>query len=285
MNLNSRIVWLLMMIIFGIGASAHQASARGIIQAPMPTYPCPSGSVNMVGSDDHLICSTSFDSDSTGVMLIGAGATYEPGIASTAFGAFSNAYVVVPGIYTDRIYICATNTASKCTIKNSNDSIDGANAVNLNTASLIIVQGFNAGGPAVKKTINYSFSICQVLVDSRGTEWRSDDATSCSDGKIFPDHPSVCTINEGLDLDIALGQLERSAITTTPTMGASGNIKKSLSVSCDGDLATTVKTQFQYTPIAVSNNQVVSTSNSNLGVAIIYKGSVVSPTDAFTETY
>lgn len=56
-------------------------------------------------------------------------------------------------------------------------------------------------------------------------------------------------------------------------------------MSCDGDLATTVKTQFQYTPIAVSNNQVVSTSNSNLGVAIIYKGSVVSPTDAFTETY
>ncbi len=231
------------------------------------------------------VCGTTSPVDMSGEMLVGAGAQYKPGSGGSYIGLFDNAYVKVAGIYTDRIYICATDRAAKCTIGSATDHIDGASSFTLNPTQAIADQSPHAGGPGRALTLNYSYSFCQTLVDAQGTEWSSEDATSCSDGKILPDSPAVCVINGGADLNVALGELERSAITTTPASGGAGNTKKTLSVDCSGDLVATVKTQFQYTALSVNENQVVATTNDKLGVAIIYQGKVVKPTDTFDETY
>ncbi|MEN4978175.1 fimbrial protein [Erwinia billingiae] len=220
-----------------------------------------------------------------GEMMVGTGATYKPGVSDSFFGLFSSAFVKVAGVYIDRIHICPTTTKSKCTIAASTDQIDGAQSFMLNMTQPISDQSPNAGGPAKALTLNYSYSFCQTLVDDQGNEWSSEDATSCADGKILPNSPPVCSINSGANLNVELGTLERSAITSTPVSGVAGNIKKTVAVVCTGDLVANVKTQFQYTPITVNENQVVATSNKNLGVAIFYQGKVVGPENTFDETF
>jgi hypothetical protein len=102
---------------------------------------------------------------------------------------------------------------------------------------------------------------------------------------LAPVVPSTCSLNSSQGLTVAFNEIDRSDISTTPASQTSGNVEKTIPVTCTGETAFTVKTKFNFTPITVSNNQVVASSNPNLGVAIIYNGKVVSPTDVFDETY
>jgi hypothetical protein len=140
------------------------------------------------------------------------------------------------------------------------------------------------GSPAM------AYQICLFLVDDVNNVWYPDSSLpyACHTGTappLTPVEPVTCSLNSDQGLTVAFNELDRSTIGASPASKTSGNIEKTIPVTCSGESAFTVKTKFTFTPISVSNNQVVATSNPNLGVAIIYNGKVVSPTDVFDETY
>jgi hypothetical protein len=147
---------------------------------------------------------------------------------------------------------------------------------------------FGPGARSTEMDSTSNITMCLVLGNA-------DDNSSYSDSNLpypcagatplKPAVPSTCSINSSQGLNVAFNEIDRADISTTPASQTSGNVEKTIPVTCTGVTAFTVKTKFTFTPITVSNNQVVASSNPNLGVAIIYNGKVVSPTDVFDETY
>ncbi|MGA7508559.1 MAG: fimbrial protein [Erwinia billingiae] len=137
-------------------------------------------------------------------------------------------------------------------------------------------------------TFQSSVQVCIAIKDEVNNIYYADNSlpNPCSDlNPLEPAVPSTCSLNSSQGLTVAFNEIDRSDISTTPASQTSGNVEKTIPVTCTGETAFTVKTKFTFTPITVSNNQVVASSNPNLGVAIIYNGKVVSPTDVFDETY
>ncbi|ELY4671736.1 hypothetical protein SM021_002341 [Cronobacter muytjensii] len=128
-------------------------------------------------------------------------------------------------------------------------------------------------------TVSESSNACFTLVDERGYEWGAPRSPiMCQDApNVLPDTPADCYLNGNVDLNVDMGSLERSKIATIPVSGAAGNIKKSFPVLCTRDAGMTVLTSFQFTPLTISGNEVVSTDASNLGIAIFYKGKLIGP--------
>jgi hypothetical protein len=137
-------------------------------------------------------------------------------------------------------------------------------------------------------SIETNMTMCLVLMNKVDNSYYSDSNLPypCVGATpLAPVIPSTCSLNSSQGLTVAFNEIDRSDISTTPASQTSGNVEKTIPVTCTGETAFTVKTKFTFTPITVSNNQVVASSNPNLGVAIIYNGKVVSPTDVFDETY
>ena len=105
----------------------------------------------------------------------------------------------------------------------------------------------------------------------------------CADAYELPVNPPICTFNSGAVLDVKLGQMERSDIavksgTTTP-------VTKDITINCAGNIEYNANMKLEYTPISVSNDNVVSTSTKGLGVAVLYKGKVIQPGESFPLSY
>lgn len=105
----------------------------------------------------------------------------------------------------------------------------------------------------------------------------------CKDAYKLPVEPPKCTLNGGTDLDVHLGKLERMDIavksgTTTP-------VTKDISIKCDGNIVYDANMKLEFTPISVSNEQVISTSTTGLGVAVLYNGRTVQPGQTFPLSY
>lgn len=105
----------------------------------------------------------------------------------------------------------------------------------------------------------------------------------CEDAYKLPVEPPKCTLNGGTDLDVHLGKLERMDIavksgTTTP-------VTKDISIKCDGNIVYDANMKLEFTPISVSNEQVISTSTTGLGVAVLYNGRTVQPGQTFPLSY
>ncbi|MET4891740.1 fimbrial protein [Morganella morganii] len=105
----------------------------------------------------------------------------------------------------------------------------------------------------------------------------------CEDAHKLPVEPVKCTFNNGADLDVQLGKLERTDIavksgTTTP-------VTKDIAIKCDGNIVYSANMKLEFTPISVSNEQVVSTSTTGLGVAVLYNGKAVQPGQTFPLSY
>lgn len=135
--------------------------------------------------------------------------------------------------------------------------------------------------------LNTSSNACYTFVDDQNNDWSSYAADyMCKDAHHLPDTPATCYLNYGDDLDVSLGTLERSTISTKPMLGAVGNVKKDISVLCTRDAGITVSTSFNFTPIIVNGDEVISTTTPNLGVAIFYEGKLIGPsTPPITENY
>lgn len=132
---------------------------------------------------------------------------------------------------------------------------------------------------------------CFTIEDTEtGYEYRGDmgygpDSRGkfCGDAYKLPVEPPKCTLNGGTDLDVQLGKLERTDIavksgTTTP-------VTKDISIKCDGNIDYNATMKLEFTPISVSNDQVISTSTTGLGVAVLYNGKTVQPGQTFPLSY
>lgn len=106
----------------------------------------------------------------------------------------------------------------------------------------------------------------------------------CEDAHKLPVEPPKCTLNGGTDLDVQLGKLERSDIPVKSGT-SSAMVTKDISVNCEGNVEYNANMKLEFTPISVSNEQVISTSTTGLGVAVLYNGRTVQPGQTFPLSY
>lgn len=244
---------------------------------------CVDGSWNMGSSASN--CLTNADGNSTGIYGVGAGQEFpDNGKGTYPIGKWRQ-YAPFSGAYKMRLHLCYGIGHSRCTLARSSDYRDSRNSVKLNSRAMIYEQTPDFGG-LIGATTSQAAMLCMTLVDTHNVEWSSSDATSCQDAGRLPDTPATCYLNGNADLNVDMGTLERSSIATVPASGGPNNIKKTLPVLCTRDAGTTVLTTIQFTPITVSGSEVVSTSISNLGVAIFYDGKLIGPSSSpLTETF
>lgn len=106
----------------------------------------------------------------------------------------------------------------------------------------------------------------------------------CADAHELPVEPPKCTLNGGTDLDVQLGKLERSDIPVKSGT-SSAMVTKDISVNCEGNVEYNANMKLEFTPISVSNEQIISTSTTGLGVAVLYNGRTVQPGKTFPLSY
>lgn len=214
-----------------------------------------------------------------------------PGGSSITAGSLSpwraqseTGYVPYSGTWFMRTHFCA-HTGGQCTIERSAYTIDSAARWQLVSDKTINAQSLDSGGPSTSVTIPYDFNLCYTFVDDAGREWSTADAWDCSDGRVMPLQPITCSINAGISLDVAIGNVDRNDLGSSVIKGSAANILKSVAVVCNGDLSATMTTKFEFTPMGSGSQQSVQTSTTGLGVGIIYNGTVVNTTDEYTATY
>lgn len=95
-----------------------------------------------------------------------------------------------------------------------------------------------------------------------------------------PPEPVIsCKINNGNNLDVNLGTLDRAVMPTVPGSGQMQTAQ--FPVTCTGGAAS-MKMQLNYTPVTVSGSQVISSSVNGVGVAVSYNDIILSPSDVKT---
>lgn len=139
---------------------------------------------------------------------------------------------------------------------------------------------------------NTTIVICQWLVDqSTGDRYMVSDAEkaylACESGtKPLPPSPPVpdttCTLNNGNDLNMNLGTIDRSQMPTVPGSGSMRHIP--VPVECTGG-DVTVNMQLNYTPISLSAGEVIKSSSNGLGVSVVYDSKILSSTDITPVTF
>ncbi|WP_082267210.1 fimbrial protein [Erwinia billingiae] len=197
--------------------------------------------------------------------------------------------VPVEGDYRMRILLCLYSTPGTCK-ESATWYVLSVNTIHLVPNLPLSQQDTNFGAGYLWNARAYqgNITMCLELENTKDQSGYIDNNLPypCEGGTpLEPVVPSTCSLNSSQGLTVAFNEIDRSDISTTPASQTSGNVEKTIPVTCTGETAFTVKTKFTFTPITVSNNQVVASSNPNLGVAIIYNGKVVSPTDVFDETY
>ncbi|MCK7230267.1 fimbrial protein [Enterobacter asburiae] len=126
---------------------------------------------------------------------------------------------------------------------------------------------------------------CYVLRDSKNTSY-SFNGFDCDNKAPLPPTPplnTACTLNSGNALDVNLGTVDRSQLTTTPGVGSVKHIQ--VNVNCTGGVDVTVNMQLNYTPISITGTQIVKSTANGLGVAIIYNGKTLASTDVTPVTF
>lgn len=248
--------------IFGVGA--------------LPPCSNPS-SINIILSDG--MCVPDGSGNTSGRFAFGESQRWGPSSIDSQFtniGWFYSTYVPYSGYWKFGIALCPGT--GKCSLGKASVKMLSIKEMYIRSTQSIASQYLSAGGyPAY--TQPQVMSACTFLYSIEDSQmWSSRDTTSCTDGHRLPQEPAACLINYGESLNVDLGRMERSSISTAP--GTSKAIKKTIPVMCTGDAALTVSMQLQYTPISVGGDQIVKSSTEGLGVAIQYNGKVVKPTDS-----
>lgn len=202
---------------------------------------------------------------------------------TTMSGQMPMATVYAPGRgnYAIVLYICGGRASGNCT------PAEASWHANI-TSYAPVDMGAPIGGqniPVISGTPpNYDTgTACYALVSDTGKVYSIPGTTaSCYGAGLEPAPPepvnnSTCIINNNNNLQVGLGTLDRSQIVTVP--GSSPLIEKTFSIVCEGGNTISVNMQLKYTPITVSNKQVINSSTDGLGVAINYNGQILSPTD------
>jgi len=126
-------------------------------------------------------------------------------------------------------------------------------------------------------------AFCYALVSDKGEIFTRlpNDSMCGSGGTPIPPTPpttSTCAINNGNNINVDLGTLDRTQLPTTPGGGTPKTVP--ISVVCSGDVAASVKMQLQYTPVTMGSTQAIPTSTTGVGVAVSYNDAVLTPSDS-----
>lgn len=196
---------------------------------------------------------------------------------------FDTSYVPFSGLYSLRTHVCpAPGGPNRCTVGATSLTLDSPPKL-LSSSSLITAQDPHFPSAGVIPAMS---SICYTFVDPTGREWSTPAGRTCQDATPLPTEPALCALNDGAALDVALGQLDRASISTSPLAGAAGNAKKTISITCAGDGGVTTSTTFDFVPVTINGFKVISTPKTGLGVAVFYKGQLVGPSPAaITEAF
>lgn len=205
----------------------------------------------------------------------GAGQKFSASSSQKYANGVESAYVPYTGHYSVIQHFCPSTVVASCTRGSSTQSMTSTGSVNLLSSKLINDQNPKFGG--FSGVLGSSSNACYTFMDDSGEEWKANGEFFCADVGALPETPSTCYLNVNLDMNVDMGSLERGKIATVPESGALGNVKKTFPVLCTRDAGVSVKTTFQFTPLTVNGNEVVSSSTANLGVAIFYNGELVGP--------
>ena len=199
---------------------------------------------------------------------------------------FVSGYFPTTGPLTIREYLCSGSSPEWCTMGKSFAQIDGSKLTQGDTRQNISSVNPDFGGNNKSFNPNQDFTICLAFIDKDGVAWKtSGDNITCSDAKLMPDSPSTCRINAGDDMNVDLGVLEYTDISTEPLSGGKYSTKKTVSISCSSEASIVVSTEFKYQPLLISGRNLVSTTNKNIGLAVFMKNKLVDSSDKYMETY
>lgn len=201
----------------------------------------------------------------------------------------SQAYVPKSGYYTAKVYWCAYPENMDTCSKAAGSLLLTGDRVWLEQSKSFDEQKiFN--NDQTKKSPSAG-GYCFTIEDTEtGYEYRGDMGYGpdnrgkfCGDAHRLPVEPPKCTLNSGTDLDVQLGRLERRYISTRP--GSPAMVTKDISIQCEGNIDYNANMKLDFTPITVSNEKVISTSTTGLGVAVVYQGKTVQPGETFPLSY
>ncbi|MBT0396306.1 fimbrial protein [Morganella morganii subsp. morganii] len=201
----------------------------------------------------------------------------------------SKAYVPKSGYYITKVYWCGRpDTMDTCSKANGSLILTGDRVWLEQSKSFDEQKIFN--NDQTKKAPSaggYCFTIedTETGYEYRGNMGYGPDNRGkfCGDAHRLPVEPPKCTLNGGTNLDVRLGELGRSDIGVKP--GTTTPVTKDISIKCDGNIAYNANMKLEFTPISVSNEQVVSTSTTGLGVAVLYNGKAIQPGQTFPLSY
>jgi len=196
----------------------------------------------------------------------------------------ASGYVAKSGYYSVQLVLGTANMQLPGTALTSSFYVDATKPLeqqNITTSSSYDSgMGFQSG--------SYTAGLCYYLVNgSSGEQYKLYGSpvygNSCQPAPPLPPTPvppSVsCKINNGNNLEVNLGTLDRAVIPTVPGSGQPQSAQ--FPVTCTGGAAT-MKMQLNYTPITVSGSQVVNSSINGLGVAVSYNDKILAPSDITT---
>ncbi|EMB4323728.1 fimbrial protein [Pluralibacter gergoviae] len=220
----------------------------------------------------------------TGINFIKNATTFTASIAEMEV-QFDTSFVPQSGMWFLRTYICPANQAIRCTIANSSGHVNSLRGAYLSSAENIPQQDPDFNGAS--GIIPAGSSLCYTFFDATApdVDWATPAPRTCSDGQILPETPASCVLNNGDDMDIDLGILERKSLSTGLDANDQENVIKSLSVSCTRDAGSSVSIQFRYTPVTLNGSEVISTTTDNVGVALFYEDKAMSPADTIAATF
>lgn len=211
---------------------------------------------------------------------------YDNGGGNTGDG---QAYVPKSGYYVTKVYWCAYPDNMDTCSKAAGSIILVGDSVWLEQSKSFDEQKIfnNDQTKKAPSAGGYCFTIedTETGYEYRGNMGYGPDSRGkfCGDAHRLPVEPPKCTLNGGTDLDVRLGELERSDIGVKP--GTTTPVTKDISIKCDGNIAYNANMKLEFTPISVSNEQVISTSTTGLGVAVLYNGKAVQPGQTFPLSY
>lgn len=211
---------------------------------------------------------------------------YDNGGGNTGDG---QAYVPKSGYYVTKVYWCAYPDNMDTCSKAAGSIILVGDSVWLEQSKSFDEQKIfnNDQTKKAPSAGGYCFTIedTETGYEYRGNMGYGPDSRGkfCGDAHRLPVEPPKCTLNGGTDLDVRLGELERSDIGVKP--GTTTPVTKDISIKCDGNIAYNANMKLEFTPTSVSNEQVISTSTTGLGVAVLYNGKAVQPGQTFPLSY
>lgn len=252
------------------------AQSEDIQGAPAPASPCKTGGQYVQNVPDTGVCWWDAQHESSGVALFAQGQDLNStGNIQGMFTGFENSYVPYTNKWKMRAHYCAATTPGSCSLQQSTQQVDSANAVELSSSIRIIEQNPDFGG-GIGGTLVADSSLCFTFVDSEGREWKTEALRTCQDARGLPQVPAICTVNEGADLKIDFGELEREEITDTPAL-SSQTIQANVPVVCSGDATLNMNMTIQYQPVTISGQQLIATTSNGLAVAVAYNGQLLAP--------